>query len=70
MTLFRRLLSSLAVALVLLAPLAALAQSVKLTILHTNDVYEISPVRGRGGLAELATLLKRERAQEIGRAHV
>ena len=63
MTLFRRLLSSLAVALVLLAPLAALAQSVKLTILHTNDVYEISPVRGRGGLAELATLLKRERAQ-------
>jgi 5'-nucleotidase / UDP-sugar diphosphatase len=47
----------------LLAPLAAMAQSVKVTFLHTNDVYEISPVRGRGGLAELATLLKRERAQ-------
>lgn len=62
MTLFRRLLPSLAVLLVLLAPVAALAQSVKVTFLHTNDVYEISPVRGWGGLAELATALKRERA--------
>ncbi|MBM3533538.1 MAG: bifunctional metallophosphatase/5'-nucleotidase [Alphaproteobacteria bacterium] len=68
MSLFRRLSSLVLVALLLasiatLAPVAALAQSVKLTLLHTNDVYEISPVRGRGGLAELATLLKRERAQ-------
>ena len=43
---------------------AALAQNVKLTIFHTNDVYEISPVRGWGGLAELATAL----TFELGRA--
>lgn len=34
-----------------------------LTILHTNDVYEISPRRGKGGLAELMTLLRQERAR-------
>ena len=62
MNLFRRLLPRLAVLLVLLAPVAALAQNVKLTIFHTNDVYEISPVKGWGGLAEVAALLKRERA--------
>jgi len=69
MSLIRSLLPRFALLALLLAPLAALAQTatpapaqnVKLTILHTNDVYEISPVRGRGGLAELATLLKRER---------
>jgi 2',3'-cyclic-nucleotide 2'-phosphodiesterase (5'-nucleotidase family) len=64
MNLFRSL--RLALLLVLLTPLAmplaALAQSVKVTFLHTNDVYEISPVRGWGGLAELATVLKREKA--------
>jgi len=53
----------LALVLALLAPAAALAQSAKVTFFHTNDVYEISPVRGWGGLAELATVLKRERAQ-------
>jgi 2',3'-cyclic-nucleotide 2'-phosphodiesterase (5'-nucleotidase family) len=47
--------------LLLLLPLAALAQSVKVTLLQVNDVYEIAPVRGKGGLAELATLLKLER---------
>ncbi len=47
---------------VLVSPLAALAQTVKLTLLHTNDVYEIAPVRGWGGLAELATVLKKERS--------
>jgi 2',3'-cyclic-nucleotide 2'-phosphodiesterase (5'-nucleotidase family) len=41
---------------------AALAEPVRITVLHTNDVYEIAPQRGRGGLAELATLLQRERA--------
>ena len=53
------------VALLLLvgAPVAALAQSANLTILHVNDVYQISPQRGAGGLAELATLLKKERAR-------
>ena len=45
------------------APLAALAQSANLTILHVNDVYQISPQRGAGGLAELSTLLKNERAR-------
>ncbi|MCH8110641.1 MAG: 5'-nucleotidase C-terminal domain-containing protein [Proteobacteria bacterium] len=45
------------------APLAALAQSANLTILHVNDVYQISPQRGAGGLAELSTLLNKERAR-------
>ncbi len=42
---------------------AALAAPAKLTILHVNDVYEISPDRGHGGLAELMTLIKQERAR-------
>jgi 2',3'-cyclic-nucleotide 2'-phosphodiesterase (5'-nucleotidase family) len=41
---------------------AALAEPVTITFLHTNDVYEIAPREGRGGLAELATLLRTERA--------
>jgi 5'-nucleotidase / UDP-sugar diphosphatase len=49
-------------ALVLLLGGAALAEPVRITVLHTNDVYEIAPQQGRGGLAELATLLQRERA--------
>jgi hypothetical protein len=40
----------------------ALAYDATLTFLTVNDVYEITPVRGRGGLAELLTLLKAERA--------
>ena len=40
----------------------ARAEPVTITLLHTNDVYEIAPKDGRGGLAELMTLLKRERA--------
>lgn len=43
-------------------PVSGFAQSAKLTILHINDVYEISPRRGIGGLAELMTLLREERA--------
>src|SRR5690606_15717688 len=39
----------------------ALADPVTVTLLHTNDAYELSPRAGRGGLAELATLLERER---------
>jgi 5'-nucleotidase / UDP-sugar diphosphatase len=41
---------------------AAFAEPVTITLLHTNDVYEIAPREGRGGLAELATLLRTERA--------
>ncbi len=51
-----------AVALFLLLPLAAAAEPTKITFLHVNDVYEISPKRGQGGLAELMTLLRAERA--------
>ena len=52
-------------AAVLAAALAlpALAEPTRLTLLHINDVYQISPQRGAGGLAELMTLLKRERAR-------
>jgi 2',3'-cyclic-nucleotide 2'-phosphodiesterase (5'-nucleotidase family) len=46
----------------LLAVAAAQAEPVKITFLHTNDVYEIAPKKGKGGLAELMTLLKAERA--------
>jgi 5'-nucleotidase / UDP-sugar diphosphatase len=49
-------------ALILLLAGGALAEPVRITVLHTNDVYEIAPQQGRGGLAELATLLQRERA--------
>ncbi|HEY0834910.1 MAG TPA: metallophosphoesterase, partial [Azospirillum sp.] len=47
----------------LLLPLAAQAQNGTLTFLHVNDVYQITPVQGRGGFAELMTLLRRERAR-------
>lgn len=40
----------------------AIAEPVTITFFHTNDVYEISPKNGKGGMAELMTLLKRERA--------
>ena len=38
---------------------AAFAEPATITFLHTNDVYEIVPVGGQGGLAELGTLLSR-----------
>jgi 2',3'-cyclic-nucleotide 2'-phosphodiesterase (5'-nucleotidase family) len=53
----------MAVALFAAHPATGLAQSAKLTLLHINDVYQISPQRGVGGLAELMTLLKKERAR-------
>ncbi|WP_431856457.1 bifunctional metallophosphatase/5'-nucleotidase [Azospirillum sp.] len=56
----RPLVHALAVVATLL-PALAWAQSGTLTFLHVNDVYEIAPVKGRGGMAELMTLLKRER---------
>ncbi len=55
--------STLAVALVWALSATAFAQSVKLTLLHVNDVYEISAKRGKGGIAELMTLLRQERAR-------
>lgn len=41
----------------------AMAQSLDLTLLHINDVYEISAKRGAGGFPQLMTLLKGERAK-------
>src|SRR5712692_3121803 len=41
----------------------SIAQNASVTLLHVNDVYEISPVKGQGGLAELMTLLRQERQQ-------
>ena len=53
------------VAFVLLIGLVsgARAQSLDLTILHINDVYEIAAKRGVGGFPQLMTLLKQERAR-------
>jgi 2',3'-cyclic-nucleotide 2'-phosphodiesterase (5'-nucleotidase family) len=63
----RQRLSLPALAIATLAFLAsggmAAAEPVTITFLHTNDVYEISPKGGQGGLAELKTLLDQERAQ-------
>ncbi|MCW5772132.1 MAG: bifunctional metallophosphatase/5'-nucleotidase [Rhodospirillaceae bacterium] len=36
--------------------------SARLTFLHFNDAYQISPRRGLGGMGPIATLIKRERA--------
>ena len=41
---------------------SAMGQSATLTLLTVNDVYEVAPVQGQGGLAELMTLLRAERA--------
>jgi 5'-nucleotidase/UDP-sugar diphosphatase len=35
----------------------------RLTFLHFNDAYQISPRRGLGGMGPMATLIKRERAR-------
>jgi 5'-nucleotidase/UDP-sugar diphosphatase len=58
----RRALPILAAALALVRVDPTAAEPVAITLLHTNDVYEITPKRGRGGLAELASLLQEERA--------
>jgi 2',3'-cyclic-nucleotide 2'-phosphodiesterase (5'-nucleotidase family) len=57
-----RPLRSLLAAAVLVAATAlpALAQNGVVTFLHINDVYEVAPVKGKGGFAPLAALLKRE----------
>ncbi|NQW00064.1 MAG: 5'-nucleotidase C-terminal domain-containing protein [Rhodospirillales bacterium] len=60
-------LSRIVVAICFVAALAVgrtgYAQSVDLTLLHVNDVYQVSPDDGVGGLAQLMTLLKKERAR-------
>ncbi len=59
----RQRLLALVLLLLGLASGAAAAAPVTITFLHSNDVYEIAPVDGQGGLAELMTLLKQERAK-------
>jgi 2',3'-cyclic-nucleotide 2'-phosphodiesterase (5'-nucleotidase family) len=54
--------ASIIALVLLLSAVSAFAQRETLTILTINDVYEIVPVQGRGGLAELMTMLKTERA--------
>ncbi len=41
------------------------AASIHVTFLHLNDVYEIVPVAGKGGLSEAATLIGAERTRNI-----
>ena len=50
------------VIVIVLGTAPAFGQSATLTLLTVNDVYEITPVQGKGGLAELMTLLRAERA--------
>ncbi len=42
--------------------ISAFAEPTSLTLLHTNDLYQISPSGGQGGIAELMTVLQQERA--------
>jgi 2',3'-cyclic-nucleotide 2'-phosphodiesterase (5'-nucleotidase family) len=63
---FRRPLLLLAALLLLGLPGAAAAETLRLTFLHVNDVYGHAPSNGEGGLAELGTMLERERAAARG----
>src|SRR5262245_36196003 len=60
----RYALAALLSTIVALSAASAFAQKLNLTILHVNDVYEIAPVDGKGGFAQLMTLLKAERARK------
>src|SRR4051794_26803554 len=64
LTFRRRLLR--AALLLLLAAAPAEAETTRLTFLHLNDIYEHLPRAGSGGLAEIATLIARERAAAQG----
>jgi len=55
-----------ALALAVLLASGAAAETVRLTFLHVNDIYQHAPRDGRGGLAELGTLVERERAAAQG----
>ena len=46
-----------------LTPLAAHAESLKLTLLLVNDFYKMEEEKGRGGMARLAAAVKAERAK-------
>src|SRR5262244_869897 len=50
------------VIVIVLGTVPAFGQQATLTLLTVNDVYEVTPVQGQGGLAELMTLLRAERA--------
>ena len=65
-TRIRTLAGAAALAGGLLFPALAAAQNGTLTFLHFNDIYEISPVKGRGGFAPLMTVLKAERERRAG----
>ncbi|MGE4221413.1 MAG: bifunctional UDP-sugar hydrolase/5'-nucleotidase [Alphaproteobacteria bacterium] len=45
----------------LIAAGSAMAEPVRIVFFHSNDVVALQPKDGRGGIAEFATLLKRER---------
>ena len=49
--------------LALLWVLPAAAAPTTITLLHSNDVYEIAPAKGQGGFAPFMTLLEAERAR-------
>jgi len=61
----RRLVLRAALLLLLAIPPAA-AETTRLTFLHLNDIYEHLPRAGRGGLAEIGTLIERERTAARG----
>ncbi len=64
---FRSLLPALVLALGAALAAAAGAQdqriATRLTFIHFNDAYQISPRRGLGGMGPMATLIQRERAR-------
>lgn len=54
--------AAIAAVMVLLAA-PAMAEPTRITFLHANDIYEVSPKNGIGGLAEMMTLVRAERAR-------
>ena len=47
------------------SPRAHAADPIHVTFLHFNDVYELLPEAGKGGLAEVATIVRNQRARNI-----
>ena len=43
----------------------ATAEPIRVTFLHLNDVYELTPEAGKGGLEQAATLIHAQRARNI-----